>query len=423
MDPAEVAMNPAVSAGADPLDPAATPPVDSMPADPTDPTAPGSELEPIFTDSDLEHSDLEEVDELNPLTLEDQLVLADDDSAEEAVSRGLFSRLGSGVASTGKFIWDIPGNLGIARSNTPQLRNEPAAVPLGARQVSHGYADDLWQARPPLHRPYPVILIHGTISSKNVWQNLVLRLRADDFVVFCPDYGVHGTQDIPSSAADVGAYIEQVLAATGATQVDIVGHSQGGLLARYWINEMGGEDHVHHLLTLGTPHHGTTLLGMLGGLVTRESTQRMATSTVRRIFGPAGMQQVVGSPLLETLAASEDTRPHILYSCFATLNDSTVVPHDQAFLKGEGDRSDGSPRVQNTYLQDRGISRCRHEELPSHPQVQALVHEFLLDGLDHEEDWEDSEPYEPESSEPNAPQPQDSDPYEDENSAESAGSS
>lgn len=324
---------------------------------------------------------------LDPDHPDNQLVEAHPDGT----TRKIISRLGSGVASTGKFIWNVPSNLGMTRSDTPQLRKEPVFTPLGARQVSHGYADDLWQARPPLHRPYPVILIHGTISSKNVWQNLVLRLRADDFVVFCPDYGMHGTQDIPTSAADVGAYIEQVLAATGATQVDIVGHSQGGLLARYWINELGGEDYVHHLITLGSPHHGTSLQGMMGGLLTRETTHRMAMATIRRVFGPAGMQQVMGSPVLETLAASEDTRPDVMYSCFATLNDSTVVPHDHAFLKGEGARTDGSERVRNAYLQDEGILRCRHEELPSNLQVQALVHDALVDGVDNGIDWGDDE--------------------------------
>ena len=184
--------------------------------------------------------------------------------------RSWLSRLGSGMASsisiTGRFLWDIPGRM--TRPQLPQLRGAIPDPPLGARQVSPGYADDLWQARPTIDRPYPVILIHGTISSKNVWQNLVLRLRDDDFVVFSPDYGVHGTQDIPTSAQDIGAYIEQVLAATGAEAVDIVGHSQGGLLARYWINELGGEDYVHHLITLGAPHQGTTLMGMLGGMFT-----------------------------------------------------------------------------------------------------------------------------------------------------------
>lgn len=328
-----------------------------------------------------------EPEELEPEDLEDDFPDAEYADEELLESRGWLSRIGSGMASgvatTGKFIWDIPGNLSnisFSRPQLPQLRGAIPDPPLGARQVSHGYAEDLWQARPTLGRPYPVVLIHGTISSKNVWQNLVLRLRADDFVVFCPDYGVHGTQDIPTSAADVGAYIEQVLSATGAEQVDIVGHSQGGLLARYWINELGGEDYVHHLITLGAPHHGTTLLGMLGNLLTSDMSQRMAAATIRRIFGAAGMQQVIGSPLLETLAASPDTRPHIRYSCFATRNDSTVVPVENAFLDDSG-----NDLVTNRYLQDMGVAKVKHEFLPSNSAVHEVVHNALLDGLEEDD--------------------------------------
>ena len=314
--------------------------------------------------------------------------------------RSWLSRLGSGMASglsnTGRFLWDIPGRM--TRPQLPQLRGAIPDPPLGARQVSPGYADDLWQARPTIDRPYPVILIHGTISSKNVWQNLVLRLRDDDFVVFSPDYGVHGTQDIPTSAQDIGAYIEQVLAATGAEAVDIVGHSQGGLLARYWINELGGEDYVHHLITLGAPHQGTTLMGMLGGMFTTDMSQRVAAATIRRVFGAAGMQQVIGSPLMETLAASPETRNHIRYTCYATRNDATVVPHENAFL---GDRQPTIPSdhttfqledghsndtgeaiITNYFLQDLGVSKCKHEELPTNPDVQDIVHLALLDGLE-----------------------------------------
>lgn len=301
--------------------------------------------------------------------------------------RTWLTRLSNGVASTGRFIYDIPGNLGVTRPSMPQLRGAIPDPPLGARQVSHGYADDLWQARPTLDRPYPVVLIHGTISSKNVWQNLVLRLRNDGFVVFSPDYGVHGTQDIPTSAQDIGAYIEQVLSATGAEAVDIVGHSQGGLLARYWINELGGEDYVHHLISLGSPHQGTTLLGMLGNLLTSETTQRMAAATIRRVFGAAGMQQIIGSPVLETLAASPDTRPMIRYTNYATRNDSTVVPHENAFLSMED-----SDLVKNVFVQDVGVGKCRHEELPSNPAVQELVHETLVQALrddeGQEEEWD-----------------------------------
>lgn len=361
---------------------------------------------------ELELDELAEVDPPAGTAVEEELAeeLYDPANAGDVIggapdSRGWLSRLGSGMASgissgissTGRFLWDIPSR--VSRPQMPQLRGAIPDPPLGARQVSPGYADDLWQARPTIDRPYPVILIHGTISSKNVWQNLVLRLREDDFVVFSPDYGVHGTQDIPTSAQDIGAYIEQVLAATGAEAVDIVGHSQGGLLARYWINELGGEDYVHHLITLGTPHQGTTLLGMLGSMLTTDMSQRVAAATIRRVFGAAGMQQVIGSPLLETLAASPETRNHIRYTCYATRNDATVVPHENAFLgdrkplipgDDEGERladstSDGDSGeaiVTNYFLQDLGVSKCKHEELPTNPDVQDIVHLALLDGLE-----------------------------------------
>ncbi len=332
----------------------------------------------------------------------DQTSTSPDDSP--AWLARIASGVATGVASTGRFIWDIPGQIGSFTENrrtASRLRHEdhgddengtddgppppaPNTVPLGARQVSPGYADDLWQARPTLDRPYPVILIHGTISSKNVWQNLVHKLRADGFVVFCPDYGTHGTQDIPTSAEDVGAYIEQVLFATGADQVDIVGHSQGGLLARYWINELDGAEHVHHLISLGSPHHGTTLFAMLGVKNTAGATYKMAAAAVRRIFGEAGMQQVAGSPILDTLAASPDTRPGVLYTNFATTNDSTVVPTEHAFLS-----QDELAPVNNHYLQDLGVSKVKHEELPGNDDVQQLIHQALVDGLtsEHSDDW------------------------------------
>ena len=116
------------------------------------------------------------------------------------------------------------------------------------------------------------------------------------------------------------------------------------------------------------------------------------------------MQQVIGSPLLETLAASPETRNHIRYTCYATRNDATVVPHENAFLgdrkptvpsdQGADATENGSPAtaaetgadtgeaiITNYFLQDLGVSKCKHEELPTNPDVQDIVHLALLDGL------------------------------------------
>ena len=270
---------------------------------------------------------------------------------------------------------------------TPQLPGRPEGIPIGARAYTVGCVDDLWHAKPSPERPYPVVLIHGTISSKNAWQNLVLTLRDQGYVVFAPDYGMHGTQDVLDSAADIDAYLTQVLAATGAEKLDIVAHSQGGLIARYWINEMGGADKVHHLVTLSAPHHGTTVRGLLAEVLTaNETTARVAESVVTRFMGPAGMQQVVGSPLIETMTTGPETRPGIRYSCLATRNDTTVVPFETAFLEadadGGADPDTAAPaRVWNAFVQDHRVGRVRHDEMPANEQVQELVAKILTEGL------------------------------------------
>jgi triacylglycerol lipase len=266
---------------------------------------------------------------------------------------------------------------------TPQLPGRTEGLPIGARGYTVGCVDDLWHARPDTEHPYPVVLLHGTISSKNAWQNLVITLRDEGYAVFAPDYGMHGTQDVLDSARDIAAYLDQVQDVTGAEKLDIVGHSQGGLIARYWINEMGGDERVHHLVTLSAPHHGTTVRGMLADVLTaNEATARVAESVVTRMMGPAGMQQVVGSPLIETMTSGPDTRPGIRYSCLATRNDTTVVPFETAFLdEDSGDGEGGPARVWNAFVQDHGVGRVRHDELPAHPKVQELVARILTEGL------------------------------------------
>jgi triacylglycerol esterase/lipase EstA (alpha/beta hydrolase family) len=219
-----------------------------------------------------------------------------------------------------------------------------------------------------------------------VWQNLVTDLRDDGFVVFAPDYGRHGTGEIRQSAKDVGAYIDQVLSATGAEKVDIVAHSQGGLLARYLINQMDFDSKVHHLVTLSAPHHGTTVNAQLTSLIsTNELAAKVAETTVTRMMGVAGMQQVVGSPLLGDLSYSPETRPGVRYTCFATKVDTTVVPAESGFLEPDavddaGDRV--AVEVTNEFIQDLGAGRVLHNEMPSDPKVQRIVHERLVEALE-----------------------------------------
>jgi pimeloyl-ACP methyl ester carboxylesterase len=65
------------------------------------------------------------------------------------------------------------------------------------------------------------------------------------------------THDVRTAAARLGEEVEAIVAQTGYERIHIVGHSLGGLIARYYVTRLGGDARVHTLVTLGTPHHGT----------------------------------------------------------------------------------------------------------------------------------------------------------------------
>ena len=244
------------------------------------------------------------------------------------------------------------------------------SVPVGARLRVRGWVEDDWRARPTPERPWPVVLIHGTTVTSGDFEDLTTQLRALGWAVFIPDYGNRATNRIEDSAEQVGAYIEQVLHATGARQVVLVGHSQGGVLARWWMRMLGGAPHVRHLVCLASPNHGIREAGLLRPLVHTEWQTELTTRAAETVFGPAGRQQFTGSTFLTALNADGDTESGVSYTCVATRTDSTVVPADSCFLDGPG--------VENIWLQDihpRAV--VLHTEMPRSRIVRTLVAETL----------------------------------------------
>src|SRR5579862_6568272 len=93
-----------------------------------------------------------------------------------------------------------------------------------------------WSCKPTAAHPRPVILVHGTFADmSDSWQALSPLLYDNGYCVFALNYGsydgsgslgVYATGDIAQSAQQLSAFVDKVLAATGATKVDLVGHSQ-----------------------------------------------------------------------------------------------------------------------------------------------------------------------------------------------------
>ncbi|WKD58493.1 esterase/lipase family protein [Corynebacterium caspium] len=243
-------------------------------------------------------------------------------------------------------------------------------LPLLARVPARGYWEDDWQAKPSATHPWPVILIHGTGSSPGNFEEMGAELRAEGWTVFAPAYGHRATDSLISSAAQVGAYIDTVLAATGAEKVILVGHSQGGLLIRWWMRFLGGAAYTKHVVTLSSPHHGTSKGGILSQVINTPRAEKFMDTLIFRIFGPAGPDQISGSAALEQLNAAGDTEAGISYTCLSTHFDSVVQPPESAFLRPTAPNSE----VRNIWVGDLDPrALISHKQMSYDPQPRKIV--------------------------------------------------
>ena len=104
--------------------------------------------------------------------------------------------------------------------------------------------------------PRPIILVHGYAMNRANFLPLAARLaRAGLGPIVGFEYWTLGKT--ASAAKKLAALVDEVRARTGAATVDIVGHSMGGVVGRYYVTLGGGDGVVANLVTLGTPHAGT----------------------------------------------------------------------------------------------------------------------------------------------------------------------
>lgn len=105
----------------------------------------------------------------------------------------------------------------------------------------------------------PILLVHGMIDNRAIFTVLRRGLRRRGFGrVFTLNYPPT-TNDIRAAARDLSGAVEDLVAQTGYERIHVVGHSLGGLIARYYVQRLGGDERVHTLVTLGSPHAGSLL--------------------------------------------------------------------------------------------------------------------------------------------------------------------
>jgi hypothetical protein len=215
-----------------------------------------------------------------------------------------------------------------AEALRPDPRNRPGEQSPAVRAL---FAAD------PLAARVPVLLVHGFVDNRSVFTVMSRSLRRRGFTHVCSWNYSPLLTDVAEGARDLGEHIERICEQTGYDRVHVVGHSLGGLIARYHVQRQGGDRRVESLVTLGTPHQGSVLAHVL------------PTPLVRQLRP--------GSPLFEELAEPALSCRTSVTAIYSDL-DQVVLPT----VSGRCDHPDLAAR--NVLLHSVG-----HMTLPVHRTV------------------------------------------------------
>jgi triacylglycerol esterase/lipase EstA (alpha/beta hydrolase family) len=220
----------------------------------------------------------------------------------------------------------------------------------------------------PAH-PRPVVLVNGTFANmEDDWGALGPILANDGYCVFGTNYGgepgafIQSVGPVETSAKEVASFIESVRGHYGGSQVDLVGHSQGGMISEYVAKVLGLAPRIHTLVGLSPTTHGTTL----GGLTLLAALFPGANEAVVKGLCAACYDQENGSHVIQTLDRGPIAQPGVSYTILETYNETVVTPVGSSFINETG--------VSNKYVQSScWIDTIDHAGLPYDNTTNRLV--------------------------------------------------
>jgi pimeloyl-ACP methyl ester carboxylesterase len=171
----------------------------------------------------------------------------------------------------------------VAIAAMPASAGASLYVPYGTEALVEGAWNETWDptalsggnnnCKPSAAHPYPVVLVHATFADEGSnWVTLAPLLANAGYCVYAFNYGetilsgllgsIDGLNHITQSAEELNSFVNKVLSKTKASQVDLVGHSQGGMMPNYYLKYLGGASKVNTFVGLAPSNHGTTLDGL-----------------------------------------------------------------------------------------------------------------------------------------------------------------
>ena len=201
------------------------------------------------------------------------------------------------------------------------------------------------------------------------WSTLSPYLKSAGYCVFALNYGetngVYATAPVAESAQELAPFVDAVRAATGAKKVNLVGHSQGGMMPRYYMGFLGGAKYVHQLIGVAPSNHGTEgVIVPPPGVVPDPDYTGLGCA--------ACADQQAGSAFMQKLNSIGDTVAGPSYTVISTDHDEVVIPYNSQFLNGP------ARQVTNITIQDKcPADLFEHDQAPNDP----VVHQFVAHAL------------------------------------------
>ncbi|GAA3577010.1 alpha/beta fold hydrolase [Amycolatopsis ultiminotia] len=206
---------------------------------------------------------------------------------------------------------------------------------------------------PSAAHPRPVVFLHGLGATSYEDLNFLQdSVAAKGYCTFSRTYGsypqfpvVGGLRPIADSAAEIKQFIGEVLAETGAGQVDLVGHSEGGFQSLYVTKTQGIADRIGSVVAIAPPTHGTTFAGLAKLASLLGQGEREAVGKALAALGcPACDNLITDGAAVKTLNTGPIAQPGVHYTVLTSRFDELVTPADTAFVR--------EPGVVNSYVQD-----------------------------------------------------------------------